>query len=324
MKRERFFAGFQRAMGVLLVTFLLGAKPACAQQRIEIIVTITAGAPDMIARVIADVLREKNYEVTVRNVLGANGEIGLRALIQAPTSRPTLLVAANSLLSINPHIYGRAEKDPWSTIQPVLFIGRNTSNFVLLRSDSRFETISELIKSKTVDGAAVKYGTNGVGSLYHLVFEEIFTKLHARDRVHIPYKSNSEGVQALLAGDIDILISGLSALPLVESRRLKAIAVLGHRPSPLYPDVPALSRQLNISADAPWFALLGNRSLSPARVRELHQIVSAGLRSEAHRERLSAFGIDVQNMDEKEFLLEFGKEYDHFQNAVRKLNIKND
>lgn len=295
-----------------------------AAERIELIVTVNAGsAPDLLARVLADILRESDYEVTIKNIPGANGEIGLQTLMQSGSSRLTFLVAPNSLVVINPHLYRRSLGDgEWSGTQPVIFLGRNTSNFVVVRADSTFQTLDDLMRIPKAEGGVVKYATNGVGSLYHLAFEKIFFSLGDLPRVHVPYKSNSEVVQSLIAGDVDVAIAGTSTLPLLKAHRLKVIGVLGHQVSDLYPDAPPLSHRFPDMPSAPWFALVANRSISSAQLQDVRDKLRLGMRREHERDKLRKHGIQVEELREKQFLSNWQKEFAFFRSMVRKLQIE--
>lgn len=316
-----------RARGILIwigaIALALCVSSVRARERVDIIVTFNAGsAPDLVARVVADILRDSDYEVTVKNISGANGEIGLQVMQNAGSSRLTFLVALNSLLVINPHLYSRSAGDlEWSGTQPVMFLGRNTSNFIVVRSDAPFETLDELVKTRSAEGRDLKYATNGVGSLYHLAFEKMLIDLGDFPRIHAPYKSNSEVLQSLMAGDVDVSISGTSALPLLKSRRLKAIGVLGHQPSSLYPNATPLARRFVDIPLVPWFSLVSNRAISSVQLQDVRDKVRIGLREDNHRDKLRAHGIQVEDLSEKQFLSLWQKELIFFRTAVKKLQI---
>jgi tripartite-type tricarboxylate transporter receptor subunit TctC len=309
------------ALLALALNFTALPSGALAKERVEVLAsTNPGGAPDVIARVIADILNADGFQAVTRNIPGANGEVAIRGLLNGAAEGLTLMVAQSSIVAINPHIYGRTEKELWRHAQPLLFIGRSSANFLLV-ADGSVRTLGDLIAKKMREGAPLRYGTPGIGSFPHLMLEEILVRKGSVERIHVPYKSANEALQGLVAGDTDIVISGTAALPLLSSGRVHPVAVAGDRVSPKYPAASPLGLEFKGLNFTPWFALFANPRTSPQEQLRIRSLLQAQLGQAKHRERLASAGVDVEFLDEAQLIPEMKREWDFFKLMVERLKI---
>jgi tripartite-type tricarboxylate transporter receptor subunit TctC len=297
------------------------STPLLARERVEIIVPTTPGAgPDAIARVLAEILDAEGYQAVVKNMAGAGGELGVRGLLRGSADTLTLLLTQSSVLMINPHVYDRAEKELWEHAPPVMFVGRSRAN-MLVTADGRITSIADLIAKKKKEGSPIRYGSNGVGSFPHLLLEEVLSRGGQTDRIHVAYKGAPEAIQGMLAGDVDLVISGTSALPLVTGGRLFPLAGVGDKPMPQMPSIPPLGREYKGLNFTPWFALLANAKVTPTQMQQLRRALRAGLSNSAYLERLATAGVETETMSETQLLSEMKREYEFFKTSVTRLKL---
>ena len=320
LRIERALAGF--GLGLMLATGTLPLS-VMARERVEILAPHNPGsAPDILARVVADGLIAEGFQAVVRNVPGAAGELAVRQLLRGSAETVTLMLAPSSIIAINPHLYPqRSERELWRHAPPVAFIGRSAANYLVV-SDRRIASVGQLIAQKRQAGAPVRYGSSGVGSFPHLMFEEIFSRHGPVDRLHVPYKSANEAIQGLLGGDVDVVISGTTALPLITSGRIHPIAVTGETAPPPLAAVTPLARDYPGLSFTPWFVLFANRQATPLQLQGIRQALRAHLGSSIHRERLQAAGIELESMSEAKLLEEMQREFDFFKAMVDRLKIE--
>jgi len=310
------------ALLALALNFTALPSGALAKERVEVLAsTNPGGAPDVIARVVTDILNAEGFQAVTRNVPGANGEVAIRSLLNGTAEGLTLMVAQSSIVAINPHVYDRPEKELWRHAPPLLFIGRNSANFLLV-ADGSVGTLGDLISKKKREGAPVRFGTPGIGSFPHLMLEEILVRKGAVERLHIPYKSANEALQGLVAGDTDIVISGTAALPLLSSGRLHPVAIAGDRVSPKYPAAPPLGLEFKGLNFTPWFALFANARTTPQEQLRIRNLLQAQLGQAKYRERLTSAGVDVEFLDESRLIPEMKREWDFFKLMVERLKIE--
>jgi tripartite-type tricarboxylate transporter receptor subunit TctC len=307
---------------LLITSWLCLALPTLhARTTLDIIVATTPGSgPDIVARLLAEVLNADQYQVIVKNMPGVAGELAVRALLKAEPNRPTMLLTHNSVVTINPHVRQRAEHKLWQHTTPVLMVGRHRSNF-LVTPDPTVGTLTALLRKKAQSGAPLRYASTGVGSLPHLLLEDLFARHGAVDRLHVPYKGASEAVQGMLVGDVDLLVSGTAVMQLVTNGRLHALAVLGDRPSALMPRVPPLTQEYRDLSFVPWFGLFAQAQVPAPLVQHVRSLLQLALKQPATQERLAPIGFDHVPLELATFVSEMEQEFNFFQSTARRLKL---
>lgn len=294
-----------------------------AHGQINIIVPSTpGGAPDLVARMVGEVLRTSlKTEVLVNNIPGANGELAIRKFLQAPPDSNTLLVTQDSVLVVNPHLYPRDTKAPWQLGQALAYLGHN-DNYLLLRFDHAANSLEVLLKTARQNERPLFYGTGGVGSLAHLVAEEL-RQAAGNTMLHVPYKSNSEALAGLLRGDVDLIISGSAALPMMRAQRIKAIAVIGNERSKLFPLLPKVSDLYPAIAFNPWFGVMAQQSANPKWIENVSAALQTGLREpQFQQDMLNRGGITAWYLPPQEFLRVLQTDYARYGRIVRRLDMQ--
>lgn len=306
-----------------LLALLVALHPFAlqARDRIEVIVPATAGGgPDLIARLMVATLTAEGYPAIVKNIPGAAGELGVRSLLRGSVNTITLMLTQSPVVVINPHITDRPEKKLWQHSHPMMQVGKSLSNMLLV-SDPRYTTVSELISKKKGEGSVLKYGSNGVGSFPHLLLEAVFARHEPLERLHVPYRGAPEALQGLLAGDIDIAVSGTAAQPLVTSGRLFPLALVGDRPSPSHPNIPLLSRDYKGLTTAPSFVLFANVKTTPEQLQNIRLVLMRDFNTPAMRERLAKAGIESDVIVDTQLTTQLEREYEFFRVTANRLNI---
>jgi tripartite-type tricarboxylate transporter receptor subunit TctC len=306
----------------LCVAFMATAAFVQARENITIIVPgIAGGAPDLMARSVAKMLQKAlDAVVVVHNIAGANGELAIRRFWLATPESHTLLVSQDSVLVVNPHLYGRDVKEPWMLGQPVAGLGRN-DNYLLVREDDAANSLDELWTSRRSRAQSVTLGTGGVGSLAHLMGLALQARAGV-DILHVPYKGNSQAVAGLLRGEVDCVISGTAALPLLKAGRLKALAVMGEERSRLFPDVPSVTQSLAGFTFSPWFGVLAHRQASPDLVKRVSQALQTGLADvDVQQLLLTHGGITASYTGQPAFMQTLKSDYARYGQLTQRLTL---
>src|SRR3954467_13432965 len=214
---------------------------AYPEKPIRFIVTFApGGGTDIFARAIAQKLTEAwGQPVISDNRAGGNGNIGTDIVAKAPPDGYTILVTTNATIVINPHLY-KVNYDPVRDFAPVSQVA--TLPFALLVHPSLpAKSVAELIAYAKSKPGALKWGSSGGGGGAHLGGEMLKTAAKI-DMTHVPYKGAAPALVALLSGEVQFMfVSILTATPLIESGRVRAIAVSGLKRSPALPNVPAVA-----------------------------------------------------------------------------------
>jgi tripartite-type tricarboxylate transporter receptor subunit TctC len=251
----------------------------------------TGGSADLVARVVAEQLTLRlGQTVIVDNRTGAGGNIGTNMVKMAPPDGYTLLLGYDGTLAVNPHIYRNLPFDTVTDFQPVGFIG-DVPLLLLVNPNIPAKTLMELVAhSKTVPNG-LGYGTPGVGSTQHLMFELIKERTGA-NFVHVPYRGAAPAMVDAMGGTIPMVGAALAgSVEYVKSGKLRALAISGTQRTHYFPDVPTLSEAgLNGIAITTWHGLMAPKGTPPAIIAKLNTELNAALRDPKVVARLDVIG----------------------------------
>src|SRR5438105_4710134 len=214
------------------------------------------GHADIIARQMALQLSTQwKQPVIVENRPGSNTIAAADFVAKAPADGHTLLMATDSTMSINPHLYARLPYDPGRDFAPVtqlVFVPMQ----LLAHPSLPAHNLAELVALAKANPRALNYASYGIGSVPHLAMETLKSRA-AIDIVHIPYKGTADAVPATVGSQVQLTFSGIpSVLAHVQAGRLTALAIGGPRRSRLAPDVATFAEQgyPDVNSHA-WFGL---------------------------------------------------------------------
>jgi tripartite-type tricarboxylate transporter receptor subunit TctC len=251
------------------------------------------GATDTLARLLTGALgQELGQTIYVENIAGASGYIAWRNVAASTPDGYTLLMAENAV-AIRPGF-----KDMTPTFDPVTELDAVASVAhsplaLCVAGAVPVNNVKELI-AYSHSGKTLNYASAGTGSVAQLVWEVV--KDGAKiDALSVPYRGGGPAMAAIIAGQVDVIMaSSQVAKPLVEDKRIKALAVTGKERSPALPDVPTMAEAGVKHADVDlqfWFGVFGPKGM-PADVKaKLEKAIQKALQSPAVGERLAALDI---------------------------------
>lgn len=195
-----------------------------------------AGGTETVGRLVAGKLSPAlGQQVVPEPRLGATGNIGYVAAAKSPADGYTLLIGAVPLLT-NPHLNPKSGFDPIRDFAPVALLA-TIPNVVIVHPSVPAKNMRELIAIARSKPGKIAYGSGGFGSANHLAAElmQSFSKIRF---THVPYKSATLGIAGALSGDVDMVIVVISsAVPFVQSGRMRALAILDNKRNTSIPDV---------------------------------------------------------------------------------------
>lgn len=225
---------------------------------VRIVIPFPAGGlSDVLIRGLGQELTKTwGQQVIAENRPGANTIIASEVVAKSPPDGYTIYMATDAALSSNQYLYNKLPYDPVKDFAAVLNLIGVPSVFVAHPSFAA-NNLQELIALAKQKPGTITYGTFGMGSSTHIDTEAVM-KITGMQLLHVPYKGIAEVLPAILAGQIDVALSGVPpALTLLRSGKLKAIAHAGDVRSPALPNVPTF-----IESGAPgfvsraWFGLV--------------------------------------------------------------------
>jgi len=227
-----------------LIGAVLAPQPATAldypTRPVKIIVPFTAGgAPDVLMRLLGQKLSEKwGQGVVVENRAGGNTLIGTVAGAKSAPDGYTLTLAADQTFVLNPMLYSSL---PYSMkeFEPVVLMA-SLPHMLAVANKVPVSNVKELIALAKAKPDTLTYGTTGPGTIQRIAVE-YFSSIAGIKLVQVPYKGANETTTAILAGEIDMTINGMSnILPHIGEGKLKALAISTVTRNPLAPDVPTM------------------------------------------------------------------------------------
>jgi tripartite-type tricarboxylate transporter receptor subunit TctC len=226
---------------------LLLCAPSHAQDKwpsrpITYVVPFAAGGTtDVLARVIGNKLGPAlGTTVVVDNKPGAGGNIGSDFVAKAAPDGYTILGGTISSHAINVSLYPSIPYDPIKSFQPVTLIG-TLPNVLVVNASSPYHTLKDVIGAAKAKPGALTFGSSGNGTSQHLS-GELFQSMTGAKMLHIPYKGSAPSMQALLGQQVDLVFENiLAAVPLIQSGKVRALAVTSGTRASSLPDVPTLS-----------------------------------------------------------------------------------
>jgi tripartite-type tricarboxylate transporter receptor subunit TctC len=243
------------------------------------------GALDTPARMIAQQLGTLlGITFVVENRAGAGGAIGAQAVAQSPPDGSTLLFTSASI-AILPALQPNLTLNPRNDLLPVSLVC-DLASALLVRANSRFTNLPQLIAEARSAPGRLTYGSGGVGSANHLAGAAFASKAGI-ELLHVPYRGMAQTLTGLYAGDIDLVFSPtLDVMAhLGQGGTLRALGFTLPDRLPLMPDVPAIVEFVPGYAVSNWFAIF-----APARFPEdLRSRLVQALASLRHGPELKAY-----------------------------------
>jgi tripartite-type tricarboxylate transporter receptor subunit TctC len=194
---------------------------------------------DVVVRTIAGRLGDRlGQAVVIDNKPGAGGNIGIELAARSPGDGYTLL-ATSSNFTANPSLYQKVNFDPIKDFSPVVGLIR-TPAVLVVPADSPSKTVDELLARIRATTGGLAYASGGNGSIAHFA-GELFKMGNKIEGLHIPYRGAPDIFTSLLSQQTHYAFPVLvSAIALVKSGKLRALAVTSPKRNPFLPDVPTL------------------------------------------------------------------------------------
>ena len=282
------------------------------------------GGPDIVARLIAPRLAHAlGQPVVVENRAGSNGIIGGDIVAKSSPDGHTLLVGADSLVVINPHLYAKMPFDPQKDLAPVASLVSN-GFFLAINPSVPAQTFPEFIEYARRANPPLHYASGGNGSQHHLTMERLKARAGI-DMVHIPYKSGAPATTATVAGEVAAMMSGTSTAGQIRAGRLRALAFTGPRRSKVLPDVPAIAEFYPDFVMVQWYGLFAPAGTpEPVLTRLRAEVANALVLPDVMDKLRNAGGVEPWITSPEEFAAELRSEYAKYAKLVKDVGAKID
>src|SRR5712671_2509550 len=313
-----------KRLAALLISLL--SLPAIAQQYptkpVRIIVPFApGGGSDFIARFMAQRLTESlGKQVVVENKPGAGGVLGIQEGIKAAPDGYTLTLIASSY-TVNPSVY-KLNFDPVNDITPIIQMSQGPL-VVVVRPSLPVKSTQDLIALAKAKPGQVNFASSGQGSVIHMA-TELFQSMAGIKMNHIPYKGTGPALTDTLGGQTDVFFSSTAtAMPHVQSGKLRAVAVTTAKRIPALPNVPTVAESGVPGYDVVlWHGLIGPKGLPRPIVDRINGDVTKALSLKATAEQLQNDGVAPAGGSPEQFRAQIEKEIKLWRKVAADAGVK--
>jgi tripartite-type tricarboxylate transporter receptor subunit TctC len=238
---RRAFLTSAAAAGVMVTTGARGDDNHWPDRPVRIIVPYPAGgSTDVLMRILAERLKDIfGQSFVVENRGGAGGNIGIAAVTGSPPDGYTVGAATIGHFAINQFLYSKMPYDPEHDMIPASLTWELPNVFVVASDHVPAKTLPEF-RTWAKQAGRTNFGSPGVGTSPHLS-GVMFTKRTGIDAVHVPFRGAAQTIPAMLAGDVTFAIDNLASyVPVIQSGKMRALAVTSAQRWPTMPDVPTM------------------------------------------------------------------------------------
>lgn len=322
MSRLRYSLRAMLAAGLVLAA--TAAAQSYPSQQIRMVVGYGAGGgADSLIRAIAPELSELlGQQVVVDNRPGGGSVIGTQIVAASRPDGYTLLVADNAYI-VNPFLMSRLPYDSLRDFVPVALLSSSSTTLAVVHPSLPVRTVKELIALARARPGELNYASGGNGTIPHLM-GALLNSVAKINLVHIPYKSTALAIYAAASGEVTIAFGGIFAVKgLVESGRLRALAIASAARNPLMPAVPTFAETGWPSVDATGYrGLLAPAGTPREIVVRLNADANKAVQLPAVRARLSELGYDVLVGTPEDFGRIIRTEMEKWGKIIRDAGIK--
>ena len=291
---------------------------------IHIVVPYPAGGTtDLMARVLQEPMQKTlGQPVIVDNKPGAAGAIGAREVARSPADGYTLLFSNNGPSSTTPLLVKDAGYDGLRDFAPVSLVS-TAPLFVVVNAAVPANDLKGFIDYARSQPNGLEYASAGIGSLGHLA-SELFARMAGIKMIHIPYKGQAPTSNAVMTGEVKVLITTSSSAmnSYITAGKLKLLGVSSAEPSPLAPGAPVVASVLPGYKVEIWFGLLAPAGTPADVVARLNDAVSKAIALPEVQQRFVNFGVIATAGTPKRLGDLIADEVPRWTQIVREANIR--
>ena len=302
------------------------AAPAWPTKPIRYIVPFSpGGVSDGVARLMAEQLSTRlGQSVIVENKPGVSGLVGTQQVARAEPDGYTVMGGTITTHAVNPFFIKSLGYDPVKDFVPISLVGM-VSNALVVRADSRFNTVQDVIDAARADPDGLTYGSAGAGTSQHLS-GELFQSISKTRMRQIIYKGGSQAMVDLIGGQIDVIFETVAAArPMIDAKRVKVLGVTSAKPLDDLPGVKPLA-ELGLPGFEmqSWQGIFAPAGTPAPIVAKMATEIAAVVKIPEVRAKLLQLGVQPDGRDSAAFATFQLAEIEKWRTVIKDAGIKSE
>lgn len=315
--------------GLIIATLLCGIGASALAQEypsrpIRMLIPYAAGGTtDIMARALQMPMEKTlGQPIVVENKAGAAGVIAMKEAARAPAEGYTIVFINNGLVATTPVLQKDAGYDGIRDFSPIGTVAISPM-MVVVSAEVPANDLEAFIDHARKNPDKLNYASAGPGSFGHLA-TELFLRAADLRMVHVPYKGQAPTVNAVLANEVQLLITSPSAAmnSHIAAGRLKLLGVGTAERSPLAPGAPTVSSVLPKFNAESWFALLAPAGTPSAVIAKLNKALNDALALADIQNRLNTYGLSALPSTPQQLSTRIAGEVERWGTVIRESGIK--
>ena len=278
-----------------LSLFRIASAQSYPTRSVRMLVPTGAGGPlDTVSRGLAQSLSQVfGQSFVVENRTGADGIIALEACAKSAPDALTLCSIDSWPITLNPILHPKLPYDPDRDFAPVIHYG-TLGSALCVHPSVPANSLRELFELAKAKPDSIVFATYGLAS-NTFFYVEWLKKVKGIPFMGVPYKSTSQAIQAVLAGEAQVFAYGLGqSIGLAKAGKLKILAVAGDERSPALPDTPSFKESGMELSMRTWFGMFVPAATPKGIVQKLNAEIARILRTPEFKDKfLTRQGVET-------------------------------
>ena len=298
------------ALGAALALSLTAQAQDWPSKPITMMISFTAGSSiDVAGRIVAARMAELlGQSIVIENVGGAGGMVGAARVAKGAADGYQILFGNSATQTYSQSLYKAPLYNAATEFAAVALIAE-TPPVLIARNNLPVTNLKDFMAYTKANQAKMYYGSAGGGSASHLACVLFNATIGANGVTHVPYRGGPQAMADLIGGRIDYWCPlAASAVPQIEGKAVKAIAMMSKQRLGLLPALPSAHEQGLANFDASsWYGIFAPRATPAPTMQKLHAATVAALNTPAVQQRMREVGADVVSPDRRspEYLQKF-------------------
>lgn len=281
------------------------------------------GAPDVVARVVADRLSPLlGQPVVVETRAGSGGNISTDLVARAAPDGYTVMIAYDAMIVINPHMYSNMTVDPMKDLVPISSLVVARSMLLVVNPSLPVKSLKEFIEYAKMASPPLAFASGGSGSQHQMSMELLKVRAGI-NLLHVPYKGGAPATTAVIGGEVPVMFAGSVNTPQIRAGKLRLLGVTGESRLPTFPDTPTIGELYPGYLITTWMGMFGPAGIPEPVTARLRGDIRRVLAMPEVRERINtSSSLDTYSVTPEEFSAVIRADYEKYGKLVKQFGIK--